>query len=102
MDCVTGSCSWHALRVSRLAPNGPRGIARFPECLERPQVAECVHRLPEAAVPKGHELPVSRKSFQWLPLEEDLVTRDPIEDRRFENKESAIDPRAVAQRLLLE
>src|SRR5919112_2964724 len=87
---------------SPVAPRRPRRLTRIPERLEHPQVAQRVHRLPEAAVLEGDELAVRREALEGLALEEDLVPGDPVEDRRLEDEEPGVHPGAIANRLFLE
>src|SRR5476651_1263262 len=64
-------------------------------------IAQSIHRLPEAAVMEGAELIIFGDYLQRLLLEGRLVACDVFADLGREDKESTVDPLAVAGRLLL-
>src|SRR3954467_8811177 len=65
-------------------------------------VPQRVHRPPEAGVTVGSELPVLRQALERLLLPDGGVVAEIVEDRGLQHEEAAIDPAAVAPRLLLE
>src|SRR5439155_7772314 len=83
-------------------PDRPRRLSRVPEGLKDAEVAQRVHRLPEAAMSERHQLVVGGQVFERLALEERVITINAVEDRRFEHEESPVHPSAVTQWLLLE
>jgi hypothetical protein len=70
--------------------------------LERPNVTQRIHRLPEAAMAISDKLAVAGETFEGAALEDDLVAADPVQDGRFEHEEPGVDPGAVSGRLFLE
>lgn len=62
--------------------------------------AQRVHRLPEAVVPVGGELPVSGKPVQRRQLPGHVIARDPLQCLRVHDEETAIDIAVIAERLL--
>jgi hypothetical protein len=60
--------------------------------LEHHLVAQRVHRMPEAFVPVGRELPFSRKAFHRFALPDSRVAFDVVEDVGLDDEEAAVDP----------
>ena len=102
-DRVGGSRGLALRRGLRHVPahtaHGASPDSQAPAATEIPQG---VHRLPEPGVSEGNQLAIGGQALQWLTLEEDLVAGDAVEDGRLEHEEAAVDPGAIADRLLLE
>src|SRR5690606_33920799 len=79
-----------------------RRLARIPKRLEHMLVAKRIHRQPEAIVPEGGELAILGQALQRLLLPDRHVVRDVFDGTWLEHEEPAIDPCAIAARLLAE
>src|SRR5438034_6544209 len=100
--CVTPDTAPPGLGVVAVCPDRPRRVAGVPQGLERANVAQGVHRLPEAAMSESYKFAVGSQALERLMLEEDVVPFDTVEDRRLEHEEPAVHPGAIAHWLLLE
>src|SRR6185503_6216539 len=76
--------------------------ARRPQLLEVALVAQRVHRVPEAVVAVGRELPLGGEALHRLALPHRVIAVDVAADLGGQHEEAAVDPAAVAVRLLLE
>src|SRR5690242_12875518 len=87
-------------RRAASVPRLPRRASALPQLFQFDLVAEGVHRLPEAVVSIGGQLAVARERFEWRALPHAVVAVDIGERAGFEHEEAAVDPAAVALRLL--
>src|ERR1700730_2533472 len=90
--------------VSRPLPDHPRGLSALPEALERTDVPESVHALPEVLVLVRGELPVRGEPLECFDLEMTVAIprRQVVEDRRLEDHETPVDPALADLGLFLE
>src|SRR4051794_9156941 len=89
-------------RRSRLRPDAPGRVARRPHVLELLALAQGVHRVPEAPVEVGLQVPLGGQRLERLALPHGRVAVDVAPDVGLEDEEAAVDPRAVPARLLEE
>ena len=57
-----------------MSPYFPRSFPTHPEALQKSEIAECIHALPELVVPIGHQLSLSGQWLHRLVLPTGLVT----------------------------
>src|SRR5271166_5510124 len=88
------------IRMNPTSPRFPRRLARVPELLQMTLVAQRVHRLPEALMVVHRQLAIVREPLERLPLPHRVVAVDVVADLRVEHEKAAVDPAAVADRLL--
>src|SRR5947209_7812384 len=81
-------------------PALPRCRALVPQAVEIDLVPHGVHSVPEALVLVRDELLVLGQALERLALKDRVVVRDVVEDGRLGDEISAVDPPAVAPRLL--
>src|SRR5262249_25877179 len=81
-------------------PHLPRRPAALPQAAQQLHVAERVHALPEAVVLPGGQLAGGRQAFQWVALEDRLITPYVNGDARLEDEEAAVDPALTELRFL--
>ena len=79
-------------RHASLTPHLPRHVPALPEALEQPDVAQRVHRLPEAVVAERHQLADLGQPLERLALPDRIVPVDVVEHARLEDEEAAVDP----------
>src|SRR6185436_19197822 len=63
---------------------------------------ERVHRVPEALVDEGRELSLAGEPLHGIALPDGLVAANVLDDLWRQDEEPAVDPAAVAVRLLVE
>src|SRR3954470_15809137 len=83
-------------------PDLPRGARTRPELLQVLAVPQRVHGLPEAGMQVRRKLALARELLHRLALPDRFVALDVVHDLWREHEEAAVDPGAIAARLLLE
>ena len=78
------------------------GLARIPKSFEIVFITQRIHRLPEPIVKVNAELAVRSQPFHRLALPHGRVAGDVVADLGRQHEEPAVDPSAIAERLLLE
>ena len=84
-------------------PEFPGGKSLVPHLIEKGELGEVVHGLPESVVPIGHEFPVAGEGVHRLALEHLLARAAEVsEEGRAGDKKSAVDEAGLGLRLFRE
>src|SRR5579884_4242406 len=88
--------------IQGFSPDFPRRVFAGPKTLQVHLVPQRVHVLPEASVLVCSQTAISGQHLKRFALPDRGISRDIVERRRFEHKETTIDPSTVPFRFFPE
>src|SRR5437879_170568 len=77
-------------RALSFGPHLPGRLAAAPELAQHRELSVRVHRLPEARVPEGHQLPIASESLEGLLLENAAFIKVVRDHVRLEDEEARV------------